>query len=133
MAARKTGETREVGLLEWAAGALGLLITLAVFAVLGYEAATFEDGPPILVVRVIDISRNAGGHVVRFEARNLGSTTAAEVVVRARLTEGGRPIEEAEATLDYVARRSRHEAGMIFQRDPASVQIDVAAVSYRKP
>lgn len=133
MAGTGAGGRREVARLEWAVAALGALITLAVFAVLGYEAVTFEEGPPILVVRIIDVSRTAGGHVVRLEAQNLGSTTAAEVVVRARLTEGGRTVEESEATLDYVARRSRREAGVIFQRDPANVQIDVAAVSYRKP
>lgn len=131
--AERTGGKPEIARLEWAVGALGGLITLAIFGVLGYEAATFEEGPPELVVHQLGTSRNAGGHVVQFEVENLGSTTAAEVVVRARLKQGDVVVEETEATLDYVARRSRREAGVILQRDPSAATLEIAAASYRKP
>lgn len=132
MAAREHEEPA-VGRLEWGVAALGAAITIAVFAVLGYEAATFEEGPPVLVARVLTVSKLEGGHVVQFEAQNLGDSTAAEVVVRATLKAGEQTIEEAEATLDYVARKSRRKGGLIFRRDPGSATLEIAAVSYRDP
>lgn len=124
---------REVGRLEWVVGALGAAIVAAVLGVLGYEAAIYEDGPPALVATVISVTATEGGHVVRFRTENRGASTAAEVVVRARLKRGDEVLEEAETTLDYVARKSDREAGVIFRADPRSAELEILAVAYRKP
>jgi uncharacterized protein (TIGR02588 family) len=129
----EAAKPREVGRLEWAVGALGALIVVAVLGMLGYEAAVARDGLPILVTRVIAVTPTEAGFVVRFETENRGPSTAAEVVVRATLKEGDQTVEDIETTLDYVARRSRREAGVILRRDPSSGALEIAAVSYRKP
>lgn len=131
--ANKAESRREVGRLEWLVAALGLAITVGVFATLGYEAAIRDDGPPVLVARVLDVTAGEGGHVVRFVTENRGPSTAAEVVVRATLRQGDDVVEQAETTLDYVARKSSREAGVILRRDPRSASLELFAVSYRKP
>lgn len=123
----------EVGRLEWIVAALGALIVAAVLAVLTHEALTYHDGAPVLVARVLDVTSTEGGFVVRFVTENRGPSTAAEVVVSATLKDGDRVVEEAEITLDYVARKSSREAGVILRRDPKSGTLELAATSYRKP
>ncbi|RXF72962.1 TIGR02588 family protein [Hansschlegelia zhihuaiae] len=124
---------RQVGRLEWVVAALGAALVAGVFGMLLHEALTYEDGPPVIVATVLDVHRTEGGHVVRFTAENRGHTTAAEVTVLGRLTEGDRTLEQAEITLDYIARKSSREAGLVFQRDPASAKLELKATSYRKP
>jgi uncharacterized protein (TIGR02588 family) len=133
MAGGEEGQRRVVGRLEWVVGALGAAITAGVLGTLAYEASTYEEGPPALVVRMIDVTQTEGGFVVRFATENEGTSTAGEVVVRATLKDGDRTLEQAEATLDFVARKSSREAGVILRRDPRSATLDLAAVSYRKP
>jgi uncharacterized protein (TIGR02588 family) len=124
---------RQVGRLEWIVAGLGAVLVAGVFGVLMHEALTYEDGPPVIVATVTDVHRTEGGYVVRFRTENRGSTTAAEVTMVGRLTQGERTLEEAGITLDYVARKSSREAGVVFQRDPATAMIDIKATSYRKP
>ena len=131
--ASKQPARREVGRLEWIVGALGAAIVVAVLGVLSYEALTYHEGAPALVVKVIDVTPTEGGYVVRFNTENRGPSTAAEVVVAATLTEGDRVLERAETTLDYIARKSDRSAGVILRRDPASAKLEIAATSYRKP
>ncbi|GLK79596.1 TIGR02588 family protein [Methylopila turkensis] len=123
----------EVARVEWAVGALGATIVIAVLGVLAYEAAVYRDGAPALVAQVVDVTATEAGHVVRFRTENHGPSTAAEVVVRATLTQGDRTLEEVETTLDYVARKSSREAGVIFKADPATATLDLRATAYRKP
>lgn len=131
--ASKKQDRREVGRLEWIVGALGAVIIVGVLGVLTHEALTYHDGAPSLVTRVLDVTPTEGGYVVRFRTENRGPSTAAEVVVSATLKEGDRILEEAETTLDYVARKSSREAGVILRRDPSSGALELAATSYRKP
>ena len=126
-------ERRDVGKLEWIVGAIGALIVVAVLGVLIHEALTYHEGAPILVVRVLDVTPTEGGFVVRFRTENRGPSTAAEVVVAATLKDGDRVAEQAETTLDHVARKSSRDAGVILRRDPASGTLELAATSYRKP
>lgn len=124
---------REVGRIEWIVGALGAAVTAGALGVLGYEALTHDDGPPVLTARVLDVTPTKGGFVVRFVAENSGASTAGEVVVAATLKQGDAVVEQAQSTLDYVARKSSREAGVILRRDPASGTLELAATSYRKP
>lgn len=130
---RKPKQPHEVARLEWVVGALGAIVTVGVLGVLGHDALNGDDGPPILLARVVSVTPTDGGFVVSVETENQGPSTAAEVVLRATLRQGEQVIEQAEAKLDYVARESRREAGVIFQRDPDEGTLEVAATSYRKP
>lgn len=131
--AAKQPARRDVGRLEWIVGALGAAIVVGVLGVLTHEALTYHEGAPVLVTRIIDVTPTEGGFVVRFLTENRGPSTAAEVVVAATLKDGDRVVEEAETTLDYIARKSDRGAGVIFKRDPASGTLELAAKSYRKP
>ncbi|MFD1331718.1 TIGR02588 family protein [Methylopila musalis] len=124
---------RPVARLEWAVAALGAALACGVLGVLAYEALTYEDGPPVLVATLRDVTATPGGHVARFVLENRGPSAAAEVTVAARLKEGGAVVEETEVTLDYVARMSSREAGVVFERDPKGAQLDIRAASYRRP
>lgn len=124
---------RQVGIVEWAVAALGAALVAGVLATLTYEALTYREGPPSIAVKVDHVDRTESGHVVRFTARNEGPTTAAEVTILGRLTDAGQVVEEAQITLDYVARQSAREAGLIFERDPATATLELRATSYRKP
>jgi uncharacterized protein (TIGR02588 family) len=124
---------RQVARLEWIVAGLGALLAAGVLGVLVQEALTYEEGPPVIVAAIEDVTRTEAGHVVRFTAQNRGDTTAAEVTMAATLKEGDRVVEEAEVTLDYVARKSSRKAGVVFERDPASATIEIKARSFRKP
>lgn len=124
---------RPVALAEWAVAAVGAALVVGVLGVLAHEAMTYEDGPPVIVTTVDGVTRTPAGYVARFTAKNEGHATAAEIKVVATLKDGQRTIEEADVTLDYVARKSSREAGVIFQRDPATATLEIRATSYRKP
>jgi uncharacterized protein (TIGR02588 family) len=129
----ETQTSRQVGRFEWGVAALGALLVVGVLATLTHEALTFEDGPPVIVASTDAVTPTEGGHVVQFTARNLGARPAAEVAITARLSQDGAVVEEAEVTLDYIARRSSREAGVIFKADPRSGTLDYSATSYRNP
>lgn len=131
--AKQTPGSREVGRLEWIVGALGAAIVAGVLAVLIHEALTYHEGAPVLVARVVDVTPTEDSFVVRFMMENKGPSTAAEVVVEARLKDGDRVVERTETTLDYIARKSSRGAGVIFRRDPASAALEIVATSYRTP
>ncbi|WP_020179445.1 hypothetical protein [Methylopila sp. M107] len=142
MATPKPGTTKprparsraqETGRLEWIVGALGALITVAVLGVLTHEALTDHEGAPVLIARILDVTPTEGGFVVRFRTENRGPSTAAEVVVAATLKDGETVLEQAQTTLDYVARKSSRDAGVILKRDPASGTLALAATGFRKP
>ena len=124
---------RQVGRAEWAVAALGAALVVGVLGLLAREAATYEDGPPVIVATADGVTPTEGGYVLRFTAENRGAATAADVTIAARLTDGERVLEEAEVTLDYVARKSSRAAGVIFRRDPATATLELRATSYRKP
>lgn len=124
---------RPVGRIEWAVAAVGAALVIGVLGMLVREAMTYEDGPPVIVATVDGVTRTEAGYVVRFTAKNVGRATAAEITMAATLKDGERTVEEADVTLDYVARKSSREAGVIFQRDPAGATLEIRATSYRKP
>ncbi|WP_020186021.1 TIGR02588 family protein [Methylopila sp. 73B] len=124
---------REIGWLEWGVAGLGAALVVGVLGVLTHEALTYEDGPPAIIATVDDVSRGPGGYVVRFTAKNEGASTAAEILMLAELKQGDDVLESAEVTLDYVARKSSKQAGVVFARDPAGAELTIRATSYRKP
>jgi uncharacterized protein (TIGR02588 family) len=124
---------RAVGRLEWAVGIAGALATLAVLGVLVREALTYHEGAPVLISTVTGVTPTPGGYVVQFQTENRGPSTVAEVVVDARLKQGDRVMEQASVTLDYVARKSSRDAGVILRADPASGTLELSASSFRAP
>lgn len=136
MADRDESETappRQVSRLEWVVAGLSAALVAALLVMLVREALIAHDGPPVLIVTPSSPVRTEGGHVVRFTVENRGPIAAAEVTVSATLKRGEAAVEEAEVTLDYVARSSTRAAAVIFKEDPDGGALEIVAKSYRKP
>ena len=98
--------------LEWIMGGLGLLLTLAVLAVILREAMA-PDGPPVLEPRLHAVHGGPGAWQAEVEVRNTGPATAAAVEIEGRLGD-----ETASATLDYVPAGGKETATLGFAADP---------------
>lgn len=123
-----------ISLLEWVSAAIGLLITLALLGVVGWQAYNQSgDVPPAVEVRVDRIVPVASGYVVELTASNRSPTTASNIEIEGELTESGRPVATSRASLDYVPGRSERRGGLFFDRDPRAYQLDVRALGYATP
>jgi uncharacterized protein (TIGR02588 family) len=119
--------------LAWVASAIGLLITAAVLGIL--LRALLEGGGTAPEVRVERgaISAHASGFTVEIRARNMSGTTIAQVEVEGVLKQGGRAVETARATFDFLPRHSARGAGLFFSNDPRPLQLELRAVGYALP
>ena len=99
-------------LLEWIMGGLGLLLTLAVLAVILREAMA-PGGPPVLEPRLHAVHGGPGAWQAEVEVRNTGSATAAAVEIEGVLGD-----ETAVVTLDYVPAGGRERIVLGFAADP---------------
>ncbi|RZJ26676.1 MAG: hypothetical protein EON85_12145, partial [Brevundimonas sp.] len=77
-APKKIVATPERPVLQWIAAGLGGLVTVAVVAVIAWEAFQ-PDAPPLLHARVIDVAATSAGFVAEVEVANDGLNTAAAV------------------------------------------------------
>lgn len=124
----------ETPALEWIAAGIGLLLTLAMLAVIGREAlAGSADALPGIEVSVRRIEPAASGFVVEFEALNRSGGTAAAVEFEGQLKAGGTAVETRGATIDYVPGHGRATGGMFFARDPRAHQVEIRALGYQAP
>lgn len=110
-------------LLEWIMGGLGLLIVLAVLAVIGFEAAGPRE-PARLEARLGEVRPAGSVWLAEVEVRNLGGETAAAVEVEGRLGD-----ETAAATLDYVPAHGRQTVTLAFPADPHAAEVSVSGWS----
>ena len=117
---------------EFAVGALGALLVIATVAFLAWQAATDDGSPPDIVVRVDSISPATDGWRVELTARNLGGTTAAQVLVEGELRAPGAEPEKGEVMIDYIPGRSERRAGLLFRGDPRR-GLDLRARGYDLP
>ena len=109
---KKSAPNPKPPLLEWIMGGLGLLLTLAVLAVILREALA-PGGPPVLEPRLHAVHGGPGAWQAEVEVRNTGSATAAAVEIEGRLGD-----ETASATLDYVAAGGEETVTLGFAADP---------------
>ena len=107
-------------LLEWIMGGLGLLLTLAVLAVILREAMA-PGGPPVLEPRLHAVHGGPGAWQAEVEVRNTGPATAAAVEIEGVLGD-----ETATATLDYVPAGGEAEGDGLLAADPrAGLELQV--------
>jgi uncharacterized protein (TIGR02588 family) len=124
----------ETPLLEWVAAALGLLLTLALLGVIGWEAMKGSgEQPPAVEATVEEVVPVAGGFVVEVTLRNHSPSTAAAVAFGGRLRSGGTTVESSSATVDYVPGESTRHAGLFFAEDPRRFTLEVRALGYAEP
>lgn len=119
-----------IPLLEWLSAGIGLLIAVALLAIIGREALMDggESELPVLYVHVAGIEAAAGGHVVKIVVRNDSGQTAARVDV-----EGKSGSEVSRASLDYVPGRSQAKGGLLFRGDPRRDGLTVRVTGYQLP
>lgn len=116
-------------MLEWIAAATGLVLTLALLALLGKEALLGQrDEVPTVEVRVERIVEKEGLFVVEVEAVNHHGATASAVEIEGTLGDTASTV-----TIDYVPGHSRRRAGLYFREDPRGGQLDVRALGYEEP
>jgi len=126
-------EAAKANWIEWLTGAVSTLMVAALIGWIAFEAVTYTQRPPELSVAVYRVASATNGYRVEFDIQNQADTTAAGVVVRGELIEGGEPVEEAEVTFDYVPSLSKTSGAMLFERDPGELEIRIRAVGYSEP
>ena len=118
---------------EWLAAGTGLVLTLVVIGYLIFDGVTAGDGPPELSVVGAPAQAVASGFVLPLTVRNDGPTTAAEVEVRGTLERGGAVVEERRARFAHVPAEGEAMGGLMFETDPRTARLRLAAQGYAEP
>lgn len=119
--------------VEWLTAAAGFAVVAAMVGYLAFVGWSRPEGPPEVAVSVVAIVPQKDHHLVRFEARNDGASTAAGLVVEGRLERSGEVVETARVTIDYLPQQSVREGGLFFDEDPAGYELFVSARGYLSP
>jgi len=128
MADERKAKSDPVPLLEWAAAAFGLVMALALLAVLGWAIVhSGDDRVPVLEAHLEAVTATPGGQVAQIRVTNRSGQTAAAVQIEGKL--GG---EVASATIDYIPAHSEASAGLIFERDPRA-GLELSVLGYELP
>lgn len=122
----------EVSKWEWLAGAVGLVLLLAVVSFI-LRAAMQPATPPLVIVAVDSITSSGGTYLVHFTARNDGRTAAASVTVEGELRSGSGTPTRSEVTLEFVPASSSRSGGLYFRDDPRRGQLVLRPLGYADP
>lgn len=117
---------------EWVAAIVSLLLVAAAIGYLLVDA-TRPQTPPHVVVRVDTIIAQPGGFLLEFEARNLGSRTAADVRVEGTIDGGSAGPESSDATMDFLPGESSRRGGLFFSEDPRVHPVELRVIGYQRP
>ncbi|ORE98611.1 TIGR02588 family protein [Aurantimonas sp. 22II-16-19i] len=119
--------------VEWLTAAAGFAVVAAMVGYLAFIGWSRPEGPPAVEVSLVAIVPQKGHHLVRFEARNEGNSTAAGLVVEGRLERSGEVVETAQVTIDYLPQQSVRDGGLFFDADPSGYELVLAARGYMTP
>ena len=121
-------------LLEWIAAGLGLVLTLALLAVIGREAVAGETNePPAIDVRAASIRKLPSGYLVEVVASNRSGGTGAAVQIEGVLKSGSAAVETSDVTFDYVPGHAERKGGLFFREDPRLHELELRALGYQTP
>lgn len=118
--------------LEWLASGIGLLLTVGVFASIGWEALTTSRDSPVVTVEMKDVTAVEGGYRIEFRARNTAGSTAAQVEIEGKLSDEGGG-EMSRVVLDYIPGHSERNGGLFFTRDPRSNSVTLRPLGFARP
>lgn len=124
---------RAIPTLEWLVGGAGALLISLIVGYLVFSALGRDESPPDVRLRVLEVRELAESFVVRFEAENVGSIAAAQLVIEGELELAGGQTETGEATIDYLPPRSTREAALVFESDPASGTLSLTPLGFSRP
>ena len=136
MTSTKSGthtEGKDAHWIEWLTGVVSALLVTGLIAWIAFEAATRENTPPDLSIRILSTEKFASGYRVDFEIVNAASTTAAGVGVRGEIRENGAVIDDAEITFDYVPAEAQAGGALMFATDPAGRDLSIRAIGFTDP
>jgi uncharacterized protein (TIGR02588 family) len=119
--------------LEWLLGMLGLALLVAAVCYLTYQGLTHPSKPGAVVVTVLDIHPVGDAHVVKFSVRNEGSENLSQLHLTARLSDGDKEIESAQAFIDYLPARSEQRGGVYLRHDPRRFTLRIDPAGYMEP
>lgn len=120
-------------MLEWASAAVGLVLTLGVIGIIGWEALNADDSPAAVRVESLGAQRTPTGYVLQVRVTNTGGSPAAQVAITGELTPPGGVAETAEATFDYVPDHSTRTGGLFFTGNPRDGALKLYAKGYASP
>lgn len=119
--------------LEWLLGIVGLALLAASVGYLTYQGLANPSEPGALVVNVLDIQTVGDGHVVKFSVRNEGGENLSHLHLIARLSDGEREVEAAQAFIDYLPARSEQRGGVYLRNDPRRHTLRIDPAGYMEP
>jgi uncharacterized protein (TIGR02588 family) len=119
--------------LEWLLGMVGLALLVAAVCYLTYQGLTHPSKPGALMVTVLDIHPVGDAHVVKFSVRNEGSENLSQLHLTARLSDGDKEIESAQAFIDYLPARSEQRGGVYLRNDPRRFTVRIDPAGYMEP
>ena len=120
--------------VEWIAGAVGLVLTLALLGFIGWRALTGDGhSPPELELRVERVVRAGDAYVAQFVVHNRAEQTAEGVEIEGKLSGGTGEPETSTATFDYIPGGSAVRGGLYFSSDPRTGDLRLRALGHTRP
>ncbi|OHV82269.1 TIGR02588 family protein [Rhizobium sp. LCM 4573] len=126
-------EAHEPHWVEWVTGIVSALIVFLMIAWIAKEAWMEDGAPPEFSIEVTGRGAAADGYRVEFDIANRATTTAAAVVVRGEIVDGGEVAEDAEVTFDYVPAESKSSGALLFSQDPGAREVRIRTIGYIDP
>lgn len=118
--------------LEWAAAALGGVLTLTVIGALLVDVGGGAESPPEFEVRKLEILTLRDGSLVKIEIRNIGDEPAEQVEVEGVLrTAQGE--ETSSVTFADIPARSSRRGGLMFKAPAREGALELSAKGYVEP
>jgi uncharacterized protein (TIGR02588 family) len=117
--------------LEIVVSIIGFLIVFGVVTYLLYQAVLGEETPPNIRIEQLTTLPVENGYLVKLNVTNLGTESAASVLIQGTLTENGEEVERGEVTIDYIAGESNSRVGLFFTEDPAQHTLELRALGYQ--
>jgi uncharacterized protein (TIGR02588 family) len=115
--------------LEWISAGVGLALAAMAIGFTAWDAMFGVDGPPVIEVRLGQVTSTPHGYVAEIEAFNRGGAPAAQVQIEGRIGGPDGP-ETANLTLDYIPEQSRASGGLIFEHDPRAGGLKLRATGF---
>jgi uncharacterized protein (TIGR02588 family) len=103
MSDQREEKEKSTPLLEIVVSIIGFLIVFGVVAYLLYQAVLGEETPPNIRIELLTTLPVENGYLVKLNVTNLGTESAASLLIEGTLTENGEEIETGEGTIDYIA------------------------------
>ena len=123
----RTSAPNSPPVLEWITAGLGLLVVMAAFGLILFQALNGPDRPPELSLAAGQARQTPAGWVIEVEASNDGDQTAAGVQIEGRLG-----AETATVELDYVPAHGEALASLRFDGDPRG-RMELTVLGWREP